>query len=111
MAEGASHVVDETAASRLHSRRQICCDGAKRFFSILHTMNLFAVTTRRPWSFRNVVVFNAYEYYPLQKDSSLRTINQLEGSFPQSWDVAGAEHLYTGWFCGTGCRTGQLPSL
>ena len=29
-------------------------------------------------SFRNVVVFNVYEYYPLSNDSSIRSINQLK---------------------------------
>ena len=39
-------------------------------------------------SFRNVVVFNAYEYYPLQKDSSIRTINQLKERFLDHVDIA-----------------------
>ncbi len=38
-------------------------------------------------SFRNVVVFNAYEYYPLQQESSLRTINQLKERFLSHVDV------------------------
>lgn len=38
-------------------------------------------------SFRNVVVFNAYEYYPLQKESSSRTINQLKERFLNHIDI------------------------
>lgn len=38
-------------------------------------------------SFRNVVVFNAYEYYPLQKESSSRTINQLKERFLNQVDI------------------------
>ena len=38
-------------------------------------------------SFRNVVVFNAYEYYPLQKESSSRTINQLKERFLNHVDI------------------------
>ena len=32
-------------------------------------------------SFHNVVVFNAYEYYPLQKESTISCINQLKNRF------------------------------
>ena len=39
-------------------------------------------------SFRNVVVFNSYEYYPLQKESSIRCINQLKERFLNHVDVA-----------------------
>ena len=39
-------------------------------------------------SFRNVVVFNAYEYYPLQKESSLSCINQLKERFLNHVDIA-----------------------
>lgn len=39
-------------------------------------------------SFRNVVVFNSYEYYPLQKDSSIRCINQLKERFLNHVDIS-----------------------
>ncbi len=39
-------------------------------------------------SFRNVIVFNAYEFYPLQKDSSMRSINQLKERFLNHVDIA-----------------------
>ena len=45
-------------------------------------------------SFRNVVVFNAYEYYPLQKDSSIRTINQLKERFLDHVDIA-EQNIFT----------------
>ena len=39
-------------------------------------------------SFRNVVVFNSYEYYPLQKESSIRCINQLKERFLDHMDIS-----------------------
>ena len=39
-------------------------------------------------SFRNVVVFNSYEYYPLQKESSIRCINQLNERFLDHVDIS-----------------------
>ena len=39
-------------------------------------------------SFRNVVVFNSYEYYPLQKESSIRCINQLKEHFLDHVDIS-----------------------
>ena len=39
-------------------------------------------------SFRNVVVFNSYEYYPLQKESSIRCINQLKERFLDHVDIS-----------------------
>ena len=39
-------------------------------------------------SFRNVVVFNSYEYYPLQKESSIRCINQLKERFLGHVDIS-----------------------
>ena len=39
-------------------------------------------------SFRNVVVFNSYEYYPLQKESSISCINQLKERFLDHVDIS-----------------------
>lgn len=39
-------------------------------------------------SFRNVVVFNSYEYYPLQKESSIRCINRLKERFLDHVDIS-----------------------
>ena len=38
-------------------------------------------------SFRNVVAFNAYEYYPIAKESSLKSINQLKERFLDHIDI------------------------
>lgn len=38
-------------------------------------------------SFHNVVVFNAYEFYPLAKESAVRTINQLRRAFLDHIDI------------------------
>ena len=38
-------------------------------------------------SFRNVVVFNAYEYFPLKADSAIRSIHQLRERFLSKVDI------------------------
>ncbi len=38
-------------------------------------------------SFRNVIAFNAYEYYPLQKENTARSINQLKARFLDHIDI------------------------
>ncbi len=45
-------------------------------------------------SFRNVIAFNAYEYYPLHKDSSIRSINQLKERFLDHIDIE-AQNIFT----------------
>jgi glucosamine-6-phosphate deaminase len=45
-------------------------------------------------SFRNVVVFNAYEYYPLQKDASIRSINQLKERLLDHVDIE-AQNIFS----------------
>ena len=45
-------------------------------------------------SFRNVVVFNAYEYYPLQKESSQCCIYQLKERFLNHVDIA-EQNIFT----------------
>ena len=49
---------------------------------------------KKKLSFRNVVVFNAYEYYPLRKDSSIRSINQLKEHFLDRVDIA-EQNIFT----------------
>ena len=49
---------------------------------------------KKKLSFRNVVVFNAYEYYPLRKDSSIRSINQLKEHFLDHVDIA-EQNIFT----------------
>ena len=49
---------------------------------------------KKKLSFRNVVVFNAYEYYPLRKDCSIRSINQLKEHFLDHVDIA-EQNIFT----------------
>ncbi len=45
-------------------------------------------------SFNNVVVFNAYEFFPAQKDGAIRTINQLKERFLNHVDIK-TENIHT----------------
>ena len=91
MAEGASHV-----ANKIETGIKTAQQEGKFYVMALGTgSSLYSVYdelvrryNEKTLSFRNVVVFNAYEYYPLQKDSSLRTINQLKDRFLNHVDVA-----------------------
>ena len=90
MAEGASHVADGIAAGIKAAQH----DGKFYVMALGTGSSLNAVYEElirryeeKTLSFRNVVVFNAYEYYPLQQESSLRTINQLKERFLNHVDV------------------------
>ena len=87
-------------------RHAVVCPGSRNA-AIVHNLNeceditcysvydeLVRRYNEKTLSFRNVVVFNAYEYYPLQKDSSLRTINQLKDRFLNHVDVA-EQNIFT----------------
>ncbi len=45
-------------------------------------------------SFKNVVVFNAYEYFPLSEENVNRGINQLKERFLNHIDIE-AENIFT----------------
>ena len=45
-------------------------------------------------SFKNVVVFNAYEYFPLKADSAISSIHQLRERFLDKVDIP-AQNIYT----------------
>ena len=45
-------------------------------------------------SFKDVVIFNAYEYFPLNAENVNRSINQLKGRFLNHIDIK-AENIYT----------------
>ena len=45
-------------------------------------------------SFKDVVIFNAYEYFPLNAENVNRSINQLKGCFLNHIDIK-AENIYT----------------
>ena len=45
-------------------------------------------------SFKDVIIFNAYEYFPLNAENVNRSINQLKGRFLNHIDIK-AENIYT----------------
>ena len=47
--------------------------------------NLSSVIKAGKLSFKNVVVFNAYEYFPLSEENVNRGINQLKERFLESY--------------------------
>ena len=90
MAEGASHVADGIEAGIKAAQREgkfyvMALGTGSSLNAVYH--ELIRRYEKKALSFRNVVVFNAYEYYPLQKDSSIRTINQLKERFLNHVDV------------------------
>ena len=90
MAEGASHVADGIEAGIKAAQREgkfyVMALGTGSSLNAVYD-ELIRRYEKKALSFRNVVVFNAYEYYPLQKDSSIRTINQLKERFLNHVDV------------------------
>ena len=91
MSEGASHVADAIEAGIKAAQHE-----GKFYVMALGTGSsltpVYEELTKRyqekKLSFRNVVVFNSYEYYPLQKDSSIRCINQLKERFLNHVDIS-----------------------
>ena len=97
MAEGASHVADKIEAGIKAAQQEgkfyvMALGAGSSLYSVYD--DLVRRYNEKTLSFRNVVVFNAYEYYPLQKDSSLRTINQLKDRFLNHVDVA-EQNIFT----------------
>ena len=91
MAEGASHVADGIEAGIKAAQHEgkfyVMALGTGSSLNAVYD-ELIRRYKEKALSFRNVVVFNAYEYYPLQKDSSIRCINQLKERFLNHVDVA-----------------------
>ena len=90
MAEGASHVADGIEAGIKAAQREgkfyvMALGTGSSLNAVYH--ELIRRYEKKALSFRNVVIFNAYEYYPLQKDSSIRTINQLKERFLNHVDI------------------------
>ena len=91
MGEGASYVADAIEAGIKAAQHE-----GKFYVMALGTGSsltpVYEELTKRyqekKLSFRNVVVFNSYEYYPLQKDSSIRCINQLKERFLNHVDIS-----------------------
>ena len=90
MAEGASHVADGLEkgikAAQHEGKFYVMALGTGSSLNAVYN-ELIRRYEKKALSFRNVVIFNAYEYYPLQKDSSIRTINQLKERFLNHVDV------------------------
>ena len=90
MAEGASHVADGIEAGIKAAQHEgkfyVMALGTGSSLNAVYN-ELIRRYEKKALSFRNVVIFNAYEYYPLQKDSSIRTINQLKERFLTHVDV------------------------
>ena len=91
MNEGAAHVADGIEAGIKAAQHE-----GKFYVMALGTGSsltpvyeeLIRRYEKKKLSFRNVVVFNSYEYYPLQKESSIRCINQLKERFLDHVDIS-----------------------
>ena len=91
MNEGAAHVADGIEAGIKAAQHE-----GKFYVMALGTgssltpvyKELICRYEEKKLSFRNVVVFNSYEYYPLQKESSIRCINQLKERFLDHVDIS-----------------------
>ena len=88
--EGAAHVADqvekEIKAAQHESRYYVMALGTGLSLTPIYK-ELQRRCEAKQLSFRNVVVFNAYEYYPVQKESSLKSINQLKERFLDHVDI------------------------
>lgn len=91
MNEGAAHVADGIEAGIKAAQHE-----GKFYVMALGTgssltpvyKELIRRYEEKKLSFSNVVVFNSYEYYPLQKESSIRCINQLKERFLDHVDIS-----------------------
>lgn len=91
MNEGAAHVADgiETGikAAQHEGKFYVMALGTGSSLTPVYE-ELIRRYEEKKLSFRNVVVFNSYEYYPLQKESSIRCINQLKERFLDHVDIS-----------------------
>ncbi len=88
--EGAAHIADTIGkgikAAQHEGKYYVMAVGTGLSLTPVFE-ELIARYEQKELSFRNVIVFNAYEYYPLQKDSSLKSINQLKSRFLDHVDI------------------------
>ena len=88
--EGAAHVADqvekEIKAAQHEGRYYVMALGTGLLLTPIYK-ELQRRCEAKQLSFRNVVVFNAYEYYPVLKESSLKSINQLKERFLDHVDI------------------------
>lgn len=88
--EGAKHIADsiETEIKSRQREGKFCVLGLGTGLSLSPVYNeLIRRHKEEGLSFKNVVVFNAYEYFPLTPDSNNRSINQLKERFLDHIDV------------------------
>lgn len=88
--EGAKHIADsiETEIKSRQREGKFCVLGLGTGLSLSPVYNeLIRRHEEEGLSFKNVVVFNAYEYFPLTPDSNNRSINQLKERFLDHIDV------------------------
>ena len=88
--EGAAHVADqiekEIKAAQHEGKYYVMALGTGLSLTPIYK-ELQKRCEAKQLSFRNVVVFNAYEYYPIAKESSLKSINQLKERFLDHIDI------------------------
>ena len=88
--EGAAHVADqvekEIKAAQHEGRYYVMALGTGLSLTPIYK-ELQRRCEAKQLNFRNVVVFNAYEYYPVLKESSLKSINQLKERFLDHVDI------------------------
>ena len=88
--EGAAHVADqvekEIKAAQHEGRYYVMALGTGLSLTPIYK-ELQRRCEAKQLSFRNVIVFNAYEYYPVQKESTLKSINQLKERFLDHVDI------------------------
>ena len=88
--EGASHIADaiETGikAAQHEGKYYVLALGTGSSLTPVYE-ELIQRYKKEKLSFRNVVVFNSYEYYPLQKGSSMSCLNQLKERFLNHVDI------------------------
>ena len=97
MEEGARSIAADIAAEIRNKQREgkNCVLALGTGTSLTPVYNeLIRIHRDEQLSFKNVVVFNAYEYYPLTEQSNNRSINQLKERFLDHVDVAEA-NVYT----------------
>lgn len=90
IAEGAQHIADcvekEIRAAQLSDKHYVMALGTGLSLTPVYEA-LIKKHVEHHLSFRNVVIFNAYEYYPLQPQSTIRSINQLKERFLDHVDI------------------------
>jgi glucosamine-6-phosphate deaminase len=106
MAEGASHVADKIEAGIKAAQQEgkfyvMALGAGSSLYSVYD--ELVRRYNEKTLSFRNVVVFNAYEYYPLQKDSSLRTMQSQREQWHE--DTSYTPSWYWNTYIPTSCYT------